>query len=136
MADWSDGLLLPWQPHAKMRPRISRGGARTHQDPRDRAAEDRTRNFVHGKIEELGLPVLLGNIELEVVFYRATRQVVDLDNLLKHLLDCLNGLAFKDDSQVTRYAEVRVELDRVYPRTKFLLREQSSTMKRGTDVPK
>jgi Holliday junction resolvase RusA-like endonuclease len=133
---WSYGVTLPWQPHAKMRPRISRGGARTHQDPKDRAAEDHTRDYLEEVIAERSLPVLTGNVSLSAVFYRASRQVVDLDNLLKHLMDCLNGLAFVDDSQVTRYQEVRLELDRDQPRTEFEVRDDWSTMTRGTDAPK
>jgi Holliday junction resolvase RusA-like endonuclease len=135
MDSGAGGIVVPWQPHAKKRPRISRGGARTHQDPADKAAEERTRQFVVDEMEVRGLPRLTGNVHLVARFYRQTRQVVDFDNLLKHLLDSLNGVAFVDDCQVTS-CDVRLELDRDRPRTEFcVLPSAMSTMLRGTDAP-
>lgn len=131
------GLTLPWQPHAKKRPKISapRAGRRprTHQDPEDKAAEERTREHVRAQMGILGLPMLTGNVKLVARFYRQSRQVVDYDNLLKHLSDSLNGVAFADDSQVT-YCVVQLELDRNQPRTEFYVVPSVSTMKRGTDA--
>lgn len=129
------GIVIPWQPHAKKRPRISRGGARTHQDPADKAAEARTRQLVIDEMEARGLPILTGNVHLVVRFYRQSRQVVDWDNLAKHLSDALNGVAFVDDSQVTS-VDLRLDLDRENPRTVFcVLPSSMSTMLRGTDAP-
>jgi Holliday junction resolvase RusA-like endonuclease len=82
----------------------------------------------------LGLPQLTGNVHLVVKFYRQSRQVCDLDNLLKHLTDSLNGLAYVDDRQITSI-NARLELDRNQPRTEFyVLASQMSSMKRGTDA--
>lgn len=136
----SGGITIPWQPHSKVRPKISAAvkgqRPRTHQDPKDKAAEKRTREHVEFEMERLGLPILTGNVHLEARFYRETRQVVDLDNLLKHLLDSLNGLAYTDDRQVTSYGTIRLELDRENPRTEFcVLPSAMSTMLRGTDAP-
>lgn len=125
-------LILDWQPHAKMRPRISRGGGRTHQDPKDKAAEVRTREA----LQERKLPLLTGNVFIGARFYRATRQVVDLDNLLKHILDCGNGILWVDDSQITMYSTVGLHLDRDHPRTEFWYGPSPGTsMLRGTDAP-
>lgn len=130
------GIVIPWQPHSKKRPRISRGGARTHQDPADKAAEARTREYVRDEMQVRGLPILTGNVHLVARFWRQTRQVVDLDNLLKHLLDSLNGVAYVDDCQITSYGEIRLDLDRENPRTEFyVLGSVMSTMLRGTDAP-
>lgn len=135
MDSGAGGIVIPWQPHSKVRPRISRGGARTHQDPKDKAAEARTRQFVADEMQVRGLPQLTGNVHLVVRFYRQTRQVVDLDNLLKHLTDSLNGVGYVDDQQITSI-DARLELDRENPRTVFcLLASSMSTMVRGTDVP-
>jgi Holliday junction resolvase RusA-like endonuclease len=133
------GLIVPWQPYSKKRPRISAPVAgkarRTHQDPADKAAEKLTREHVTAQMAIFGLPKLTGNVHLVVRFYRQTRQVVDFDNLLKHLLDSLNGVAFVDDSQITS-CDVRLELDRNQPRTEFyVLPSSMSTMLRGTDAP-
>lgn len=135
MDSGAGGIVIPWQPWAKKRPRISRGGTRTHQDPADKEAEERTRQFVVDEMEARGLPKLTGNAHLIARFYRQTRQVVDFDNLLKHLLDSLNGVAFVDDSQITS-CDVRLDLDRENPRTVFcVLPSGMSTMLRGTDAP-
>lgn len=133
------GIVIPWQPHSKKRPQISAAvkGARrrTHQDPADKAAEERTRQFVADEMAVRDLPMLTGNVHLVVRFYRQTRQVVDWDNLGKHLTDSLNGVAFVDDSQVTS-VDLRLELDRENPRTVFcVLPSSMSTMLRGTDAP-
>lgn len=41
---------------------------------------------------------------LRVIFRRGTYRAADLDNLAKTVMDGLNGLAYPDDSQVTRLA--------------------------------
>jgi len=43
---------------------------------------------------------LLGPLGIEFVFYRENRRKVDLDNLQKAMLDGLQGILFKDDSQI------------------------------------
>lgn len=132
--NWTYGVIIPWQPHSKTRPRISaprKGQApRTHQDPKDKAAEIRTREH----LQSFGFPVLTGNVAISAHFYRATRQVVDMDNLLKHILDCGNGVIYVDDCQVTRYVDIRLGLDRENPRTELWVHlDSETTMKRGTD---
>lgn len=123
-------LLIPVQPWAKKRPRISKGGRRTHQDPLDKAAEEKTREFLRSQWCDVHcLAPLTKNVELQVVFYRRTRQVVDLDNLLKHLLDSGNGLLWGDDRQVTRYV-AELQVDATYPRTEVVLHDHQTTMVR------
>ena len=43
---------------------------------------------------------------LSAQFYRASRRPADIDNLLKGLIDALNGLAWGDDSQLVCLAGV------------------------------
>lgn len=45
----------------------------------------------------------------------------DVDNLLKSLLDACNGVAWKDDSQVTRLGNVELVRDSPRPRTGLLI---------------
>ncbi len=45
-------------------------------------------------------PLTSRNIRLQVHYFYTTGQVVDLDNLLKCVLDGLSGAAYEDDSQV------------------------------------
>lgn len=60
------------------------------------------------KVAMRGQAPFKGKIKLAVDFYRlkprdvASRNWGDLDNHIKAVLDALNGIAFVDDSQVTR----------------------------------
>lgn len=62
--------------------------------------------------------MLTGNLWLRATFYRDSRQVVDLDNLEKHLLDCGNNVLWVDDCQVTE-KHTCLRLDRFNPRTEY-----------------
>lgn len=63
-----------------------------------------------GKFEPLATPVALN-----IIFYVKNNRA-DIDNMLKALLDCMTGLIYKDDSQVTRL-HVFKEIDKHNPRT-------------------
>ena len=56
-------------------------------------------------------------MRISVQFYRSTRQVVDLDNLLKHLHDAAEGVIWVNDCQITAYGVIELHLDREDPRT-------------------
>jgi Holliday junction resolvase RusA-like endonuclease len=47
-------------------------------------------------------------IAVSATFHRASRRAADLDNLLKGILDALNGLAWGDDAQVVCFAGVHM----------------------------
>jgi Holliday junction resolvase RusA-like endonuclease len=129
--------VIPWEPWAKQRPRISKAvkgkGARTHQPPEDKKAEERTREFLR---EEWNRPVRVQpfacNVEVSAVFWRASRQTIDLDNLLKHLLDSATGVCWVNDCQVTAYGTMELQLDRDNPRTWVQVRvhENASLLRR------
>lgn len=124
---------IPWQPWAKMRPKVSRGGRRTHQDPKDAAAEQRTRMFFAQDAIECGMLLMQDNVAVTLKFYRQTAQTVDLDNLVKHFLDSANGMIWVDDVLVTKIS-AELHLDRTNPRTEFVIRyHPSSTMVRHRD---
>ncbi len=111
-------MILPWEPWSKARPQISAAvkgrKPRTHQHPDDKKAEDRTRTFLR---ENYRGPLFEGNVRISFFFYRASRQVVDMDNLVKHVLDAAHGVLFVNDCQVTAYGPTELHLDREYPRT-------------------
>lgn len=56
------------------------------------------------------------------MFWRSSRQVVDLDNLLKHLLDAATGVCWVNDCQVTAYGFTELRLDIENPRTWLQIR--------------
>jgi len=63
-----------------------------------------------GKIDPLE-----GTLALNIIFYVANNRA-DIDNMLKALLDCMTGIIYKDDSQITEL-HVFKELDKENPRT-------------------
>ncbi len=98
-------FTLPIDPFPKLRPRLGRGGhVRTPQ---------KTRNF-ENSVRVMANPyrpkeLLLGPIKIVVDFYmkppaRGRREYPttrpDTDNLIKSVSDSLNGIMWKDDSQI------------------------------------
>ncbi|MGW4240981.1 RusA family crossover junction endodeoxyribonuclease [Nocardia sp. NPDC004722] len=116
-------VTLPGDPHPKGRPRFSRGRAYTAEADRD--AEARTALLLSQRVSQ----PLTGNIALTCVFYRRTRRRVDVDNLLKHVMDAANGILWRDDSQCTSLRGV-IELDRDNPRTLILIGPHESSLVR------
>lgn len=101
-----------------MRPRISKAipgkAPRTHQTPEDAKAEKATRDFLK---ENYTGPLFTTNVRLSAFFFRSSRQVVDLDNLLKHFEDAATGVLWVNDCQVTAYGPTELHLDREAPRS-------------------
>jgi Holliday junction resolvase RusA-like endonuclease len=87
---------------------------RTHQPKEDRDAEDRTREYLR---KHYTGPLMIRNVRLSAFFFRSNRQVIDQDNLLKHLLDAATGIVWVNDCQVTAYGAVELHLDKEAPRT-------------------
>ena len=53
---------------------------------------------------------LLGPVRVSCIFHRETRHPCDLDNLLKTILDALQGIAYENDRQVVSVtAEKRID---------------------------
>lgn len=131
LADRWHPMVMQGEPWAKKRPRISKGGGRTHQPKDDRNAEDRTRTFL--KQFWMG-GIFTTNVTLGARFYRSHRGTVDLDNLLKHLLDAGTGILWVNDCQVTAYDHPEVHLDRDNPRTElWILPHVAATLIRVYD---
>ena len=92
------------EPFPAVRPRFDSRTKRTHTDPAYRQALDvlewelaAGRKVAHPTAEA---------VQVTVAFYRRTRGRVDVDNLLKTVLDAANGVLWLDDSQVVE-ARVR-----------------------------
>lgn len=131
---------LLWEPWAKQRPRISKAipgkAPRTHQPPDDKKAEERTRSFLKTAWADAtgGSPPLTWNVQLSAMFYRSSRQVIDLDNLLKHLLDAATGICWVNDCQVTSYGTVGLHLDPDAPQTQLtVMADPAATLLRHYD---
>jgi hypothetical protein len=110
----------------------SKCGARQFREVSPRlattAAEERLTTWFRGK------DPLLGNVALAAIFYRSNRQRIDVDNLLKVVLDAATkaGL-WQDDCQVTALMGL-VEYDPDRPRTIIAFCDHETTLKRGDNV--
>ena len=75
-----------------------------------------------------------GNLALAAIFYRPNRQRIDVDNMLKLVLDAgTQARAWHDDCQVTTIA-ARTELDAECPRTEIALMPANSTLYRSRET--
>ncbi|UJV42914.1 RusA family crossover junction endodeoxyribonuclease [Streptomyces sp. AMCC400023] len=120
------GLTVPGDPPTKARPRFSNG--RVYKLEADEEAENRTGWHLRKQFPR----PLTGNVALGAVFYRPDLRRIDVDNMLKHVLDAANGIVWLDDSQVTALVGV-AELDAEEPRTLIVIAPHVSTLRRGTD---
>jgi len=57
-------------------------------------------------------------VKMMVEFYRSDQRRVDLDNLLRPVLNALKGVVWKDDSQISEITAIK-EIDKDNPRVKF-----------------
>lgn len=109
------GFTLGGPPHPKMRPRVNRKTGNMFVPKEERAAVKATRSV-------LGEAWIRredhARLVLAALFVRPTHQRVDLDNLVKFLLDCSNGLLWRDDSQIVALS-ARIIVDVRRPRTAF-----------------
>ena len=67
-------------------------------------------------------PDPVGAYRLHLTLYRYERQVRDVDNMTKNVLDALNGLAYADDSQVEAEARRATETQARARRASLLVR--------------
>lgn len=100
----------------KARARVNRHGAYT--PARTSEYENRVALFVRRHIKA----PLAGKIRLTCTFFLPDARRRDLDNLIKSVLDGLNGVAWEDDSQVVEVM-ARKEIARNHPRTDISIEE-------------
>lgn len=102
-------VVVHGEPRSKARPRFAGGHA--YSSVKQRAAEKELRRVLARTFTE----PLIGNVAVVCGFYRSTHGRVDVDNMLKHVMDAANRTVFRDDSQVTAMSGY-VELDKDAPR--------------------
>lgn len=115
------------EPASKSRPRFTRRG-KPYRTREDTDAEKRTARHLGRLFEQ----PWTGNVAVGAVFFRPNKQRIDVDNMLKHVCDAANGVAWVDDSQVTAIYGI-AELDVEKPRTILVFARHASTLTRGTD---
>jgi Holliday junction resolvase RusA-like endonuclease len=111
-------ILVPGRPIAKARPRLNRKTGRFYT-PRDtQTFEDLVAWHVLGSDEKF-----TGEVTMQIVFYMPDRKPVDIDNLIKSILDGLQkGKLIADDSQV-RAIEAEIRRDEGEPRTEITIED-------------
>jgi len=106
-------LVIPGEPIPNARARRGRSGWYTPAATTEYRERVRQTWMIAGRPSLGALP-----FAVSAQFYRAGRRVADLDNLLKSVLDALNGLAWADDAQAVCFAGIhRLEADEQGPRT-------------------
>ncbi|MBB5081331.1 RusA family crossover junction endodeoxyribonuclease [Nonomuraea endophytica] len=119
--------VIDGEPPSKSRPRFTRNG-KPYRTKEDVDAEARTAQHLRRIFDQ----PWTGNIALGCIFFRPNKQRIDVDNMIKHVCDAANGIAWNDDSQVTAVYGV-AELDQQSPRTVLIFAQHRSTLTRGTD---
>ncbi|BBY84216.1 hypothetical protein MPUL_53740 [Mycolicibacterium pulveris] len=118
-------LTIPGVPYSKSRPRFNPKQRRAYHNPDDKRAEQTTGVYLRATVRQ----PFTGNVALACVFFRPTKQRVDVDNLLKHVCDAANGVLWVDDCQCTGLSGV-LDLDRDDPRTVVAIAPHVSGMVR------
>ncbi|RPK58132.1 Endodeoxyribonuclease RusA [Streptomyces sp. ADI96-15] len=121
-------LVMGGDPASKARPRF--GNGRTYKTEADTAAETKTGWTLRRHFRQ----PWGGNLALGCVFFRPDRQRIDVDNMVKHIADAGNGIAWVDDAQITAVYGV-AELDVEDPRTLIVVVRHVSSLDRS-DVGK
>lgn len=122
-------LTIPGVPYSKSRPRFTRQGRAYHKSD-DVDAEQRTGIYLRATVRR----PYLGNVALACLFFRPNRNIVDADNLLKHVCDAANNVLWIDDSQCTGIVGI-VDVDATDPRTVVAVGVHLSGLVRDRSTP-
>ncbi|MFD5788658.1 RusA family crossover junction endodeoxyribonuclease [Streptomyces sp. NPDC127037] len=117
-------FTMPGVPASKARHRTGKDG-RTYKTDADADAERAT----GWRLRQQFRQPWTGNLALGAVFFRPDRRSIDADNMLKHICDAGNKIAWADDAQITATYGV-VELDAAHPRTLVVVARHVSSMAR------
>ena len=93
-------FVIEGEPETKSRPRVSRFGHRFYSPDRTVRAEAAIAALFRQQVVGY-TPAPIANYGVTAVFFCATRQRRDVDNMMKLILDGLNGVAWVDDVQVS-----------------------------------
>lgn len=105
-------FTVPGEPTSKARARFTNYGSRSHAytPERTKTAESRVALAFKGAGGRLE-PDKEVSFAVDVTFINGTRQRRDIDNMLKLVLDGLNGVAWVDDMQVTEISARKEYVD-------------------------
>lgn len=118
-------FVIEGNPVSKARPRFSGKSRRPYSSDKQREAEE----YLAWRFKQRFPEPLNGNVAVGCVFYRSSHQRIDVDNMLKHVMDSANEVCWHDDSQVTALMGL-IEYDPDRPRTLIVIGNHESTMQR------
>ena len=118
MSEWT--FVALGQPVPKGRPRHTKNG-HTYTPERTVQAEVNMGLFFRQGCVGYG-PPRTGRFKLSCKFY-VRRDDADLDNLMKLVMDGLQGFAWVNDKQVKKFGESEILVDRGDPRTIITIEE-------------
>ncbi|WP_181034736.1 RusA family crossover junction endodeoxyribonuclease [Clavibacter michiganensis] len=104
MSDLLVAFTIPGEPLPKGRPRTGKG--RVFTPAKTREYEAHVRNTFQS-LHPGFVPTEHKYLLVEAEFHRTTRRPADVDNLLKAVTDALNGIAYRDDEQISRFTVAR-----------------------------
>lgn len=107
---------VPGPPVGKQRPRVTRG--RTFTPKKTRAYEASI--AMHARMA--GVTPSDGPVHVRIMACMPDKRRRDLDNVIKAVLDGLNGVAYHDDAQVTQIVAEKT-VDRAHPATLIAIME-------------
>ena len=93
---------VPGNPVAKQRPRISRRGAYTPKKTLDYEAVVAQ----YAMIAMAGRDMLTGDLSLSMVARRGTKHLVDIDNVVKSVMDGMQGVIYANDNQIIHFGDI------------------------------
>ena len=100
-------IVLPWPPSANRYWRTWHG--RTCKSTEAKRYQRDVADVVRGKV-----PLLSGGVILQLLFHPPDRRRRDLDNMLKVIIDALEGYVYENDSQVLLLVAARMDrIDKV-----------------------
>lgn len=114
-------FTIPGPPIPKGRPRHTKNGGATYTPARTKQAEAVTAAEFRRQIVGYG-PPRPGVFRISCAFH-VRRDDSDIDNLLKMVMDGLQGVAYLNDKQVKAVGGLAIYIDREHPRTVVLLEE-------------
>ena len=123
-------VVIEGEPYSKARPRVN-GSGQVYNSGKQAAQERELGHHLRRNFKE---PVR-HTVAVACFFYRSTRRRIDVDNLLKQVMDAANGICWYDDSQVTAQLGI-IELDPDNPRTVICIGEHQSSMQRVMNNPR
>lgn len=106
-------LVVDGDPTTKARPRLGRGG-NTYTPAATRNAQEALGWLAKARCRT---PNVIDDLSVDLVFVTKTRQRRDIDNMVKLVLDGLNGVVWGDDNQITTLHATKCCAER--PRTEI-----------------